>query len=176
MASVGITAGLWSGGLDFGLSGDQRPDEAFSLVYSSDPLASDLYVLGRGQVRLHVSTTATVIGFCVSLSDVAPDGSSRLVAKGMLNGTRRDSLKEPEPLVPGEIYELAIEVDCTAWRFERGHRVRVAVASADWPNVWPTPEPATNRVHRGGELASRMTLPTVGATGSANGPGATTFT
>ena len=36
--TVGVTGGLWSGGLQFGLPGDQRADEAFSLVYTSAPL------------------------------------------------------------------------------------------------------------------------------------------
>jgi len=168
--SVGVTAGLWSGGLQFGLSGDQRADEAYSQVYTSAPLDDDVYVLGRARARLHVSSTATVIGFAVSLSDVAPDGASRLVAKGMLNATRRRSRTEPEPLIPGEVYELAIDIDCTAWHFPAGHRIRLAVASADWPNVWPTPEPATNRVYRGAGRPSALVLPTVPAAGSATAP------
>ncbi len=170
VAAVGVTAGLWSGGLPFGQPGDQRPDEAFSLVYTTDPLEEDVHVLGRPTVELHISSSASVIGFALSLSDVAPDGSSHLVAKGMLNATRRRSLTEPEPLVPGEIYELAIEIDCAAWRFERGHRIRLAVANADWPNVWPTPEPATSRVYRGADHPSRLHLPTVPARGSAEPP------
>jgi len=28
------------------------------------------------------------------------------------------------------------------WRFAAGHRIRVAVAVADWPNLWPLPEVA----------------------------------
>ena len=170
IASVGVTAGLWSGGLQFGQPGDQRPDEAYSLNYTSPPLEADLHVLGRPRVQLFIASTASVIGFCVSLADVAPDGSSHLVAKGMLNATRRDSLTDPQPLVPGEIYELPIEVDCTAWRFERGHRIRLAVSSADWPNVWPTPQPATNRVFRGDGHPSQLVLPVVPADGSAQPP------
>jgi hypothetical protein len=170
VATVGITGGLWSGGLQFGLPGDQRPDEAFSLVYTTAPLEQDVHVLGRPRCVLHVSSTASVIGFAVSLSDVAPDGTSHLVAKGMLNATRRRSLAQPEPLVPGERYELEIEIDTVAWLFPRGHRIRLAVASADWPNVWPTPEPATNTVYRGGETPSRVVLPTVPAIGSAVPP------
>lgn len=168
--TVGVTGGLWSGGLQFGLPGDQRPDEAFSLVYTSAPLEEDIHVVGRPHAVLHVSSTATVMGFAVSLSEVAPDGTSHLVAKGMLNATRRDSFAEPKPLTPGEIYELDIELDTTAWRFSAGHRIRLAVASADWPNVWPTPEPGTNTVHRGGEHRSRLVLPTVPAEGSATPP------
>jgi uncharacterized protein len=170
VATVGVTAGLWSGGLPFGLSGDQRPDEAYSLVYTSAQLEAGVHVLGRPRVRLYVSSSATVMGFAVSMSDVAPDGSSRLVTKGMLNGTRRRSLTNPEPLVPGEVCELAIDLDCTAWRFQPGHRLRVAIASADWPNVWPTPEPGLNRVHRGAGRPSHIVLPVVPPAGSAEPP------
>ncbi len=170
IATVGVTAGLWSGGLQFGQVGDQRPDEALSLVYTSAPLDQDLSIIGRPRVHLHVSSTATVVGFATSLIDVGPDGSSFLVAKGMLNATRRHSLTDPEPLTPGDVVELIIDIDTTAWRFDRGHRIRLAVAGADWPNVWPTPQPATNTVHRGEDRPSRLELPAVLAEGSATPP------
>jgi uncharacterized protein len=111
-----------------------------------------------------------VMGFAVSLSDVTPDGTSHLVAKGMLNATRRGSLTDPEPLSPGEIYELEVEIDTTAWVFAEGHRIRLAVASADWPNVWPTPELGTNTIYRGSQRPSRLVLPTVPPDGSATPP------
>lgn len=168
--AVGIMGGLWSGGLPFGLPGDQRLDEAYSLVYTTDPLEEDVHIIGNPRASLFVSSTASVIGFAVSLCDVAPDGTSHLVAKGMLNATRRKSLREPEPLVPGEVYELDIEIDCTAWKFERGHRIRMSVASADWPNVWPTPEPATNTVFFGRTTPSKLILPVVPAQGSSKPP------
>lgn len=168
--TVGVTGGLWSGGLQFGLPGDQRADEARSLVYTGSPLAEEVHMIGRPRAVLHVSSTAAVIGFAVSLCDVAPDEVSHLVAKGMLNATRRSSLTDPEPLVPGEAYELEIEIDTTAWVFPAGHRIRLAIASADWPNVWPTPEPATNWVLRGESRPSRLVVPTVPARGSAQPP------
>jgi putative CocE/NonD family hydrolase len=168
-ARVGVTAGLWSGGLQFGQPGDQRPDEALSAVYTSAPLDDPLTIIGRAVADLAFTTTASVLGFSVSVSDVAPDGTSHLVAKGMLNGTRRHSLTDPEPLAPGERTDLRVEVDCAAWRFEAGHRIRVAIANADWPNVWPTPEPATSRLHRGPD-GCRITLPVVPLEGSAEPP------
>lgn len=168
-ARVGVTAGLWSGGLQFGQPGDQRPDEALSAVYTSAALDEPLSILGRVTADIAFTTTASVLGFSVSISDVAPDGTSHLVAKGMLNGTRRRSLTDPEPLVPGERTDLRIEVDCTAWRFEAGHRIRVAIANADWPNVWPTPEPATSLLQRGPD-GCRITLPAVPHHGSADPP------
>ncbi len=48
--------------------------------------------------------------------------------------------------------------------------MRVSVANADWPNVWPTPEPATSRVHRGPAAPSQITLPLVPAEGAATAP------
>ena len=159
--TVGTAAGLWSGGVPFGLPGDQRSDEARSLVYTSAPLDAALTILGRAKAVVHVTSSAQVMGVAVSLADVAPDGASHLVAKGMLNGTRRRSFTEPEPLEPGMVEEIAIDIDATGWRFLPGHRVRLSVAAADWPNVWPTPEAGTLTVHRGPTRPSRLILPEV---------------
>ena len=106
----------------------------------------------------------------VSLSDVAPDGRSQLVAKGMLNGTRRRSLTDPEPLEPGAVVELTIDLDATGWRFLPGHRIRVAIAAADWPNVWPTPEPGTLDGPPRPGAPSRLILPVVPDEGDAPPP------
>jgi hypothetical protein len=168
--AFGVTGGLWSGGIRFGLPGDQRPDETFSLVYTSAPLEEDLAIIGWPRVRLHVSSTASVVGFAASLCDVAPTGVSHLVAKGMLNATRRDSFSEPSPLEPERVYELDIAIDATGWIFRKGQRIRLNIASADWPNVWPTPEPAVNRIHRGADHPSRLILPVIPLKGSATPP------
>jgi len=167
--TVGTCAGLWSAGVPFGLPGDQRPDEALSLVYTSPPIEDDLHVLGRPVVQLRVSSSASVIGFCASLAEVGPDGSSHLVAKGILNVTRRGSFSEPEPLTPGEIVDLEIPVDATGWTFTRGNRIRVSIANADWPNVWPTPQLATSEVHLG-QGCSRLVLPVLPAQPGAPAP------
>ena len=159
--TVGITGGLWSGGVPFGLPTDQRPDEAYSLTYTTEPLAEPLEIVGRPRALLHVRSTAPVMAFVARLCDVAPDGSSALVCSGVLNGTRRTSLTHPEPMDPEAVYELPVELDCTAWRFAPGHRLRLAVSSADFPNVWPTPLPGTNRVYRAEAYPSRLVLPVV---------------
>ena len=167
---VGVMGGLWSGGIPLGLPGDQRPDEAYSLVYTTPPLQKDVTVIGRPRAVLHVSSSASVIGFRATLSDVAPDGTSHLVASGMLNATRRDSLVDPKPLVPGQLYRLAVEIDATAWCFVRGNRIRLSIANADFPNVWPTPETALSHVTFGGTDPSYLELPVVPSEGTADPP------
>jgi putative CocE/NonD family hydrolase len=169
--SVGVAGGgLWSGGVQFGLTGDQRPDEALSLTWTSDVLDAPLSILGRVHAQLHVASSAAVVGVAVSLSDVAPDGASHLVAKGMLNGTRRSSLTDPEAMEPGVVVPLTVDIDATGWRFGAGHRIRVSIAGADFPNVWPTPEPATLEVHRSADRPSRIVLPVVPDEGSLPAP------
>jgi hypothetical protein len=159
--TVGICGGLWSGGVPFGLPTDQRPDEVHSLVYTTPPLEEDVEILGWARAVLHVSSTAGVMAFVVRLCDVAPDGTSALVASGVLNATRRASLASPRPLPPDTVTDLEIEIDCTGWTFRQGHRIRLAVCSSDFPNLWPTPKPGVNRVHFGPEHPSRLILPVV---------------
>ena len=55
------------------------------------------------------------------------------------------------------------------WVFAAGHRIRLDIANADFPNVWPTPELAVSKV-RVGEGGSTLTLPVVPCAGSAKPP------
>ena len=159
--SVGIASGLWSAGVPFGLPSDQRVDEIYSVNYTSEPLDEPLEIIGMPRAVLHVSSTAPVMAFVARLSDVAPDGTSAQASIGVLNGTRRDSLTDPEAMEPGEVYELNVDLDTTAWRFERGHRIRLSISSADFPNLWPTPYEGSNRIYRDGGRESRLELPVV---------------
>ncbi len=158
--AVGVAGGLWAGMTPW-LPGDQRVEEALSLCWTSAPLTGPLTILGWPRVMLHASSSAEVAAFVVRLADVAPDGASALVTKGILNATRRDSRTDPAPLVPGAVYELAIDLAATAWMFRPGHRIRLSVSSADWPEVWPTPFPARNGVACGAAHPSRLVLPVV---------------
>jgi len=99
--------------------------------------------------------------FRVKLIDVAPDGTSKLVRYGGLNATHRESDLEPEPLTPGEVYELKVDVKAMAYEFEKGHRIRVAIANADIQNAWPTPKNAVNTVYHGPRTPSHIVLPII---------------
>jgi hypothetical protein len=87
--------------------------------------------------------------FTVKLCDVAPDGTSNLITKGYLNATHRESHAAPTWIVPGKVYELTVELLACSYRVERGHRIRVAVASADFQHCWPTPKSGVNTIHEG---------------------------
>jgi putative CocE/NonD family hydrolase len=162
--TVGLGNGYWSaGGMSFYLADDQREDEARSRVYTAPPLDRELHLLGWPRVILHAASSAKVATFVAKLADVAPDGHSALIVDGSLNATRRRSLTDPEPLTPGEVYELNIPMNPTGWILPAGHRLRLAISGSDFPNLWPTPERAQNRVYRDGSRPSRVVLPVVPA-------------
>jgi hypothetical protein len=160
--AVGTTNGYWSGGgIPFYLADDQRADEAYSLTFTTAPLEREMRILGWPKVILHASSNAEVATFVVKLADVAPDGRSALIVDGSLNGTRRLSLTDPTSMKPGEVYELNIPMWPTGWVIKPGHRLRVAISGADFPNLWPTPLPARNRIYRAKAHPSRIVLPVV---------------
>ena len=157
LPSVGFEAGgpvMWWGDV----AHDQRGTDAFSLVYDSGPLEHDVEILGFPRAILTVAADAKRANWIARLSDVAPDGTVTQVAGAAMNGTHRESAREPRDLVPGEPFELDIEMHFTSWVFPKGHRIRLAVNNALWPMLWPTPEPMTTELKLG---ASRLTLPVV---------------
>jgi len=146
---------LWEGDM----TPDQRPADAFSLVYDTSPVHQETAVLGLPQALLQVSATAPLADWYVRLSDIAPDGRVTLVAQGGISGAMRDSMTDPQDLEPGKIYALRVPMRFTSWVFEPGHRMRMAVSNATWPLIWPTPYSMTTSLYLGGE--SRLLLPTV---------------
>ena len=168
--TVGTSGTLsWgAGGGPNGLARDLRPDEVFGPTYTSAPLGEPLSVLGVPEVILHLAVSAPVATAVVRLTDVAPDGTSAQVTAGILNLTHRRSHEHPEPLPPGEIEEIRIELRPVGYRFAAGHRIRLSVASSSWPVIWPSPYPAEFTLHRGPSTRSRLVLPVVPPAG---GPG-----
>jgi predicted acyl esterase len=145
---VGVTGSIWCAGvLPFGLPWDQRPDEAFSLVYDW-LVGEELEIMGHPRVELRVAASVPVAFVSAKLCDVAPDGRSALVTRGILNLTHRDSHERPEPLAPGDPVSATIELDATAYVFEPGHRIRLDIAPSDFPSSWPPPLAGELEVNR----------------------------
>ena len=114
---------------------DQRPVEARrdGLVYTSDPLNEDLEVTGPVVVKLYASTDCPDTDFTAKLVDVHPDGYAVNLCDGIIRGRYRQSTSQQELLEPGKVYEFTIDLWPTSNVFLRGHRVRVDVASANFP-------------------------------------------
>jgi len=162
-ATVGTSGPLsWGAGWHpNGLARDLRPDEARSLVWTSEPLDVPLSVIGVPQAVLHLTATMPVATCAVRLSEVAPDGTSSLVAQGVLNLTHRLSDTDPSPMPTRGFAteEVRIPLRTSGCRFAPGHRIRLTVATSLWPALWPSPLPGELRVHHGPLAPSRLVLP-----------------
>lgn len=153
-ADTGTTAWIdCAGHLPWGQSGDQRTDDDRSMVWEWP--ADQVTLVGHPVARLRVSATRPEASLSVKLCDVFPDGASALVTRGTLDLRHRAGLHgAPQPLVPGETYDVEVALDACAYRFAPGQRLRLSVAGADWPNTVAPPAPLELTVHDG-----ELTLP-----------------
>ena len=160
-----INSPLWVGagageigryGNDADWPGDQREDDAGSLVFTTSPLTDPLEILGAAKLHLTFTSDRPWALAAVRLNDVAPNGASTRVALGVLNLTHRHSPERPEPLTAGQTHQATIELDDIAHHFPTGHRIAVAISTTYWPIAWPSPERATLTIRLG---QSHLTLP-----------------
>ena len=123
---------------------------------------------------MFVTSSAKDTDFIVRVSDVYPDGRSMLLMDYPRRARYREGFDHEKLLKPGEPALLAFDVGWTSIIFNRGHRIRVTVASTGAPLYEPNPQTggpqtiefpkdakvATNTVHHSRVLASRIIAPT----------------
>jgi putative CocE/NonD family hydrolase len=98
------------------------------LVYTSEVLDNDLEVIGHVSAELFVKSSLEYTDFFVRLCDVSPSGKSINICDGIL----RLRPGQPAPENDGMI-KVNIEMWPTAYRFIKGHRVRLQVSSGAHP-------------------------------------------
>jgi uncharacterized protein len=149
--SVGLGSASWfTMGLGHDQPTDQRIEAGGSLCFDTDVLQQDLELLGAPVAELEVSVDRPNALVACTLSEIMPDQSVARISYGILNLTHRDSHEHPTPLVPGKKYNIRVRMNELGHRFAAGNRVRLAISTAFWPIVWPSPEPVTLSIHSGG--------------------------
>ena len=106
-------------------------------------------IVGSPVIRLKLSADRKRAMVAVRLCDVQPGGASTRITYGVLNLCHRNGHEFPVDVVPGETFEVAFKLDDIAYRVAAGNRLRVAVSSAYWPLVWPSPEAVTLNLREG---------------------------
>jgi uncharacterized protein len=157
LQTAGQDAGAWcafGGPLD--APPDQRCEDGMSLSFTSAPLQSDLVILGNPATHLELCVDQPNALVVVRLCDVAPDGASTLITRGLLNLTHAKSHEHPEPLQEGERFAADVKLQSTGQVVPAGHRLRVAVSPAYFPWAWPSPAPVVLSLFCG---ASFLDLP-----------------
>jgi putative CocE/NonD family hydrolase len=154
---------------------ESRPDV---LLFTTPPLDEPVEVTGRVLARLFVSSSAADTDLSIRLCDVYPDGKSYLFTDGMLRLRYRNSLEKPEPLVPGAVVPVTVDCWSTSIVFNRGHRIRIAVTSSNYPRFDVNPGTGkpwsddgakvkqSNRIYCDAAHPSCIELPVVAVTAS----------
>lgn len=139
-------------------SGDSAADDAESLVFETEPLPEEIEILGAPELALTVTSDKGMGMVAVRLLIVDPEGQSHLISRGSRNLSFPEDLGRPVPVVAGELIDLVVPLMAVSAVIPAGWRIRLAVAGADFPVVWPPPEPFTLTVD---PYRSALRLPTV---------------
>jgi hypothetical protein len=150
---------------------DNRPLEARPdvLIYTTAPLDQDVEVIGPVRLELYARSTLPHTDFFGRVCDVYPDGRSINICDGLIrvNNLARDS--QPSQ----GLIHVEIDLWATAYRFVRGHRVRLQVSSGAhprWARNLGTGEPiatgtqmlaADQTIYHDAEHPSALILPVI---------------
>lgn len=154
---------------------DQRPIESRGdvLVYTSEYLTEPLTIIGPVKMTLHASSNCVDTDFVAKLIDVFPDGRSMNMAEGIVRARYHEGTDKPKLMEPNQVYAFDIDLVGTAVEFQKGHRIRVDIASAHFPQFDRNPntgEPfgtsaatkvATQTIHHSTAHASHIVLPVI---------------
>jgi putative CocE/NonD family hydrolase len=153
------------------------PDRADVVTFETAPLEGDLRVVGPITAEIHVSTeVAKDVDIWVKLFDVAPDGTTfNLMSPGLdvVRASARDGAGRRRRLRPGSVYPIRFESLMTGNTFRTGHKLRVVVCGAFFPDfsrnlqtgaseiVSAASRPDRISVHHSARHSSRLVLPVV---------------
>jgi uncharacterized protein len=120
------------------------------LYWQSPPLEADLDIVGPIELQLSATATAIDTAWIVTLSDVAPDGTTTGITSDWLRASLREvdpvesrtgapvlPCRHPQAVPIGEPVEYRIPLMQNARRYLAGHRVQLMVTSDDQPKDIP---------------------------------------
>ncbi len=143
------------------------------LVYQTPPLEEEIEVIGPVTLKLWAASSAPDTDFTAKLIDVHPDGLAVNLCYGIIRARYRNGYDTPTLIEPGRPYEYIINMMPTGICFGVGHRIRLDVASSDFPNFdrnhntgkdfWSDSElrVARQTVYHDQGYSSRLTLPII---------------
>lgn len=156
---------------------DARPFERQSDVrtFTTQPLTQPVEWTGHVKVRLFFSSTARDTDFLVRISDVYPDGRSILIIDYPWRARYRKGFEREVLLKPGHVHQMEFPVGWMSQIFNKGHRIRMTIASSGAPLYEPNPQTgkplsiefpndtvrAVNTIYHSRKHATRIIAPVV---------------
>ncbi|MFK7774456.1 MAG: CocE/NonD family hydrolase [Saprospiraceae bacterium] len=165
------------------------------IVYETPVLENNWQVTGHTIVELFISSNQNDADVYVYLSDVAEDGTVYYVSEGQLRAGWHRQVEDDEqvnflydikpdlpwhgfdkggyhdnPLANDTIVSMRFDLTPTSWVFQKGHKLRVSIAGADFENFEFNPKLCPDgklencratqlNIHRGRTQMSKIELP-----------------
>jgi uncharacterized protein len=125
---------------------DDNPANRGSVKYYSAPMVENMEVVGPIVANLYASCRGTDMILRASVWDVDAEGKETVLSNGWLRASHREldpaqsllwlpvhTHSNPQPLVPGQVYQFSFDIWPIACLFPAGHRVMLKISSADDP-------------------------------------------
>ena len=131
-----------------------RPDV---VAFESEPLAAGIEVTGAARVTLWISSSAPDTDFTAKLLDIYPpsedwpEGFHLPLADSIIRARFRDGFDAERLMEPGQVYQVEIQLPPISNLFVSGHRIRVDIASSNFPRFDVNPntgEPLGRHTHQ----------------------------
>jgi predicted acyl esterase len=152
-AIIAVNATVNTGGDVFSPTLDTGLDTgANSLSYTTATLTQNLHVVGLPDFRLSVSATNATAYYYAELTEVSANGSEHLVSRGAFKDHTANF---------GGTHEIAFTGFGVNHVFDAGNRLRVRVASRDFPFFYVTSSQPTIKIFRTTAHPSHVVLPVV---------------
>ena len=132
-----------------GLPLDQSEDDLRTLSFDTAPLEEDQVLYGSAEVVLSITAETDRSQLCLRLNDVAPDDRSNRVALAIHNLALDELLDAPETPSRSGKRTVRIRFHNKAYRFTKGHRIRISIGTSYWPLIWPSPRLRAMRIEDG---------------------------
>ena len=141
------------------------------VTFLTPVLEEAVEITGRVKVVLYVSSDAPDTDFTAKLLDVYPDGRQILMLDNIQRVKYRNGFEEADPLPPGEVGRIEVDLWSISLIVDKGHRIGVQISSSNFPRFEKNPntgadfpddedlQVALNTIHFGGEYPSALVLP-----------------
>ena len=184
MSKAGVASASWTSTV---LPGSMP---RLGISFETDPMPAATEITGPVNLVLWVSSTSEDMDIFATIRNIDPEGQDVWelgqqqqpvpVAKGWLRVSHRklDAEKslpyrpwhthdERQPLTPGEIVRVEVEIWPTCMVFGKGHRLRLdiqprdGVGSAPYTHYSADYNSGSNTIYTGGKMASHLLLPVI---------------
>ena len=105
------------------------------LVYTSEPLKQGIEIIGEVKIVLYCSTNVKDTDFMVKLVDVFPNNKKaiNIIDSGIRTHFRENEIENPKLIESGNVFKYEITVGSTAIYFPKNHKIRLEIASSNFP-------------------------------------------